>query len=474
METDMIPIILITADELRKDALGCYGGRAIKTPNFDSLAETGMCFDRAYTTSPWCLPARCSILTGLFPHNTGAYSNFRVPPLDPGIPNMFKIFKEGGYTTALFGKCHFAPVPYSETRADMTLPYEKFREYYVGLGLDHLDLQDDKQVSVWFYDDYAGELEAAGYLEAYRREIWDRSKAKRFVFPGPKEWHPDEWVGRKAVEYIENYGDEHPPFMWISFSGPHYPFDPPAEYLDRVDMNWDRGAVIYGGEFDNPDRIHHGSYHGGGGIDGCGTAKDNACKNYTPEYWRELRRNYFANMALMDDQVGNILRAVSEKFGEAFVIFTADHGEMLGNHGLWGKNNCFYEDVWNVPFLMKGPGVPAGVHSEAMIMTTDILPTFQSAAGLPPINCDGEEIMALTGRGGHELVFAEGENYAAVFDGRVKYVKAAFRGKKFTELIDLAVDPNETENKINDPAYTSDKARLTEKLCELFMGRLLK
>ena len=157
-------IVLITCDELNKDVLGYYGGQAIATPNIDRLAQNGTNYQSFYTVSPWCLPARCAFLTGLYPHNSGAYSNFRKCALDQGIPNLFYAMQDGGYHTSVFGKCHFAPVPYSETRPDKTLPYDTFKAYYESLGIDHLELEDDKQVSVWFYDNYSKELDKAGYL----------------------------------------------------------------------------------------------------------------------------------------------------------------------------------------------------------------------------------------------------------------------------------------------------------------------
>ena len=176
------PIVLITADELIREALGCYGNRTIATPNIDRLATDGLKFERAYTVSPWCLPARCSMLTGLLPHNSGAYSNFRKCSLDTGVPNLYTELRSLGYTTAHIGKCHYAPVPYDEKRPDRTLPYDEFRDYYLRLGMDHLDLQDDKQVSVWFYDDYAKELDEAEYLDAYREATWAHTANGR-VFP---------------------------------------------------------------------------------------------------------------------------------------------------------------------------------------------------------------------------------------------------------------------------------------------------
>jgi arylsulfatase len=469
-------IVLITTDELRKDALSCYGNQVIETPNLDQLAQQGIQFNRAYTNSPWCLPSRCSLATGLYPHNNGSYSNFRDIPLDAGIPNIYSTLKDAGYNTAHIGKCHYAPVPYSQTQPDKTLPYEKFRDYYLTLGIDHLDLQDDKQVSVWFYDDYAQELDDAGYLKAYRDATWDKSNRKVFGFPGPAEWHPDSWVGRKAVEYVDNYQDQDPLFMWVSFSGPHYPFDAPAQYYDRVDMSADR-RIYDEHEFDDPSRIHSATYHGQptGAIDGMGVAPDRATKNYTEAYWQDLRRSYFANVAQIDDYVGRILKSVEAQFGDnVLIIFTADHGEMLGNHGLWGKNNCAFEDVWNIPLIARYPRVNTPHVSEEKVMLVDILPTCLKVAGTDYTFCDGLPLHERIESGGADYVFAEGEGFLAVSDGTHKLVRVTQGDRLHTELIDLESDSHEFVNRIADPSVRSHRVRLQNQQIDLLMQHSLK
>ena len=465
------PIILITCDELRKDALSCYGNRVINTPHLDTLAVRGTRFERAYTNSPWCLPSRCSLATGLFPHNNGAYSNFRNVSLGTDIPNIYSLLRSDGYHTAHIGKCHYAPVPYSQTLPDATLPYDRFHAYYRSLGIDHLALQDDKQVSVWFMDDYASELDAAGHLKAYRDATWDRSNAKVFSFPAPAEWHPDSWVGRKSAEYVDNYDGDQPLFLWVSFSGPHYPFDAPSEYYERVDMSLD-SRIFDVAEFDDPSRIHSSTYHGGptGAIDGGGQAPGRATKNYTDAYWQDLRRNYFANVAQIDDYIGRILETVERRYGhEALIIFTADHGEMLGNHGLWGKNNCAYEDVWNVPLIVKEPGDAVPQVSDALVMLVDLLPTCLAAAGLDYDSCDGLPLRERVATGGADYVFAEGEGFLAVSDGRFKLVRVAQSERQHTELIDLDADPHEFVNRAGDAAYRGELARLQGRLVDLLM-----
>jgi arylsulfatase A-like enzyme len=500
--------VLITCDELRKDALSCYGNRAVQTPHLDRLAAGGVRFERAYTASPWCLPSRASLVTGRYPHNHRAHSNFSARRLDPALPNLYATLRAGGYRVAHAGKCHYAPVPYGETVAGRTLPYDAFRDYYLSLGIDDLDLQDDKQVSVWFYDDYAYELDGAGYLAPYREAVWERGHAKVFEFPAPPQWHPDAWVGRKAAQRVRQHQGAQPLFLWASFSGPHFPFDAPRPYLDRVQQGEVGTGVSLQGEFDHPGRIHHPSFHGPGGIEGAGAAPGGACKAFPDEYWRRLRRTYFANVALIDDQVGAILQAVQERFGEqALVLFSTDHGEMLGNHRLWGKNNCAYEDVWNVPLLARYPrGAPGatlhGTVQEARVMLTDVAPTCLRAAGLEgAFPTDGLPLEDQVARGGRAHVLAEGGGFLALSDGRTKYVSArrsvrhavrhalrrgesdagdppgegerAAAGERCRELLDLEADPHEFHDVLGRPEYAGRHLRLTAALEETLLATLL-
>jgi arylsulfatase A-like enzyme len=472
MDNTDTAIILITCDELKKDTLSCYGNRAITTGNIDRLKEMGTDFDRAYTASPWCLPARCSILTGLYPHNSGAYSNFRPCPLDKGRKNLFRELKNSGYTTAVFGKCHFIPVEYGKASAEKTLPYDKEIEYYKSLGIDHLELEDGKQVSVWFQDDYSRELERAGYLQAYREAVWSRENQKVFPFPGPTNLHPDYWVGERAAEHIRS-SKEDALFAWISFSGPHYPFDAPQEYWEKVDEEKLPPIILEKGEFDGEDRIHHDSYHGGrnSNIDGSGPAPGRACKNYTEDYWRELRISYHANMKLIDDQIGKIIDAVHDRNGDnALILFTADHGEMLGNHGLWGKHNCGYEEVWKIPMIVKFPGQKKGESSKKLVNSTDIFPTCLEAAGAEEIECDG---ISLYRKEEREYTFAEGEGYLAITDGRYKYIHVQKGQEAGRELLDLQEEPQEFRNLMGLDRYQPVLARLREKMIEHMLPAIL-
>ncbi|MFC5824681.1 sulfatase-like hydrolase/transferase [Nonomuraea insulae] len=444
----MPAILFITADQLRKDALGCYGGRAVATPHLDRIGEEGTVFDRAYTASPVCLPSRSSLLTGRYPRNHGAYSNFRDRALPADVPNLYQVLGAEGYSVGHIGKCHYAPVPYSATSSDRTLPYDSFRDYYLSLGIEHLALQDDKQVSVWFYDDYTRELEAAGLLEAYREAVWDQAARKVFPFPGPAQWHPDAWVGRKAREWIESYDQDRPMFAWVSFSGPHFPFDPPEEYLSRVDESLVGEADVDPSEWAEPGRLHYRSFHG----PSRGYAEGGGFHDRDPDYWRQLRRHYLANVALIDDQVGRLIAAAEARFGDDLVVvFTCDHGEMLGNHGFWGKQRCFYEDVLNVPLLLRRPGgAGGGTRTDRLTSLVDVFPTLVGHAGAETVpGIDGRHLDS----GGQLHVFAESERFQVVTDGLVKLVHAQADDVVHTEMYDLASDPREIRDVAGSPGY---------------------
>ena len=481
-------ILLITWDELRRDALSFYGNRVVSTPNIDALAASGTVYDNCYTPSPLCLPARSSILTGLYPHNSKAYSNFRDCPLNPDTPNLFNLLKQGGYRTAKAGKCHFAPVDYDGARPDETLPSE-LKSFYQSLGIDDLFLQDGKSSSIWFYDDYSREIDASGHLAEYRRLKWDKkNNGGVFTFPHDKELHPDHWVGRKSTEYIDSYDGDAPLFFWASFSGPHYAFDAPAEYRQYVDASQLGERSYRDGEFDDPSRIHHSSMHGPQGIDACSRVKDGACKHFTEDYWTELRLQYHATVKMLDVQAGLLIDSARRKFGDnLMILFTTDHGELLGDHGLWGKNNCAYEPVWKVPMFVQYPGrdgnLPSADNQEPTdgqwlplrfdcnVSTLDILPTCLNAAGLPvPDNLDGQDFLVSEQVGGSKYVFAEAEGFLAVTDGVYKYVHVQQGKKDLRELYDLSVDPGEFYNYINDASHKD----ILNTLRDAAIGHLLK
>ena len=459
-------IILITTDEQHRDSLSWNGATAISTPNIDSIAENGVSFDRAYSASPICLPSRCSIATGLYPHNSRSYSNIVGASLKTCWPNIMQVCRDFGYRTSLHGKGHFMPCPYAQTRNDITQDLDAVKPFYESLGFDHVDLQDDKNNSLWFYDDYSRELEQRGLLKACRDARMGRvnKHAAGYFFPGDAGMHADSWVGRKTVEHINRAGTAQPHFIWASFSGPHYPIDAHRDFYDRVNISTDIPRVRRDEEWNHPNKLGYASYHGPGGSEGADHAKDGKQKNFSQEYWREWRRMYYGNIVQIDDWVGQILQAAEDKWGDdVMVIFTADHGDMMGNHDLWGKNSLMFDDILRVPLFLQYPRSKHRGRRQELVSLVDLMPTIASEAGCDAgdLQCEGREIVSLADSGGRDVVLCEADNrFAAIFKDGNKYVKSFMPGHEcdaqgrqnslhYEEWYDLRRDPHEFENLIN-------------------------
>ncbi|MBE6607754.1 MAG: hypothetical protein E7633_04300 [Ruminococcaceae bacterium] len=467
-------ILLITTDEQHLKTLSCYGATTDSTPRIDALAANADVYERAYTVSPVCLPARCSIMTGLYPHNSGSVSNIFGASLSTQLPNLFTELKKVGYNTSLHGKCHFIPVPYPATRPNMTLEYEHFISYYRTLGMDVLDLQDDKNNSLWYYDDYSKELARKDMLKKCRYEAHvNPDNHGYYDFPFESEMHPDAWVGNRALDRISSLPNDGPCFMWVSFSGPHYPIDTPKEYTDRIDPDKMGERIYRDGEWDDESKYHCRGFYGPGTTEGSGPAKDHAQKNYSEEYWQSWRRRYLGNIALIDEKVGEIIEAAEKKFGDdLLIIYTTDHGEMMGNHSLWGKNGSLFEDVLRIPLIIRNPGQKCGKRIGETVSSLDLFPTILSAAGITDIpKCDGAPIDTTVSRGGLDYIISECEDRVAIVKNNIKLElnraggkpnPANQAGRLFLELYDLSEDPFEFENRYCDPRYADKIKELTD------------
>ena len=458
------PVIWITWDEAHKDTLGIYGAGTHETPAVDGLARCSHNFSNAYTASPVCLPARCSIATGLMPHNTHSLSNNTGCALRNDLDHVFRLMHDRQYRTAMFGKCHFVPVPYGVTSWTRTLDYEPTLAYYRSLGIDTLVVEDGKCCSAWFYDDYGKASEAYGLLDAYRRACADQESDRVFPFPGPESMNPDRWVADQAIRYIRKC-DKDNEFIWISFAGPHYPQDPPQRCMDMIDLSKLPPRKIREGEWDDSSKLHAQSYNGPGVTEGSARAPGGAQKNFTQAYWDRWQKGYRGNVVMLDECVGDILKAVREKWGnEALIAFTADHGDMSGHHGIWAKNSAVYEDVLQIPLIVHLPGQEQGVEHTEHAANLDLLPTTMKHVFGETLACDGRDCTdAATAP---EDIISEKDNQVAVIHNGRKLALTRFKGVMYRELYDLEKDPCEFENVYSKPEYATDIEEMTALLNE--------
>ena len=463
-------ILFITTDEQHVDT-AYRADMPFRLDGLRALMSRSDVYTRAYSASPVCLPARCAWMSGRLPHRSGCVSNHYGASLPLRQPNLFTCLKQRGYTTSMHGKCHFVPCPYGVVRRGLTLEYGHVKHYYKSLGMDHLDVQDDKYGSIWFYDDYATEMEQRGLLAAYRDRFFNANAKPEELpeYPHAKETHPDSWVGQKALDYLDRCSPDQPHFLWASFSAPHYPMDAPSDYFHRVDMNRDIPRRFRQGEWDDPSKHgRHGWFGTGVSTEGSANARDNAQKNFSEDYWRAWRLRYYANIVQADDHIAAIIAKARAIWGDNLcVVFTSDHGDMMGNHGLWGKNTALYDDVLRVPLVVHHPGQTARRDVPQTVSSVDVFPTLLAMAGCePPANIDGKPLPEIAALGGRDTIISSCEGRVAVIKGNMKLCVNS-TGFEYTpdsvihrELYDLQNDPHEFVNLYNDPAHQRAREEL--------------
>ena len=329
-------LLVIVADELRRDVLGCMNNAVVRTPNLDALAARGTVFDRAYTPSPICVSARAALATGQYVHRTGHWDSAAPYYGDP--VSWMHAVRDQGVRVRSFGKLHF------RSSADDNGFVEEFLPMHVvgGRGWTVGLLRKDPPAF-----DGAAEL-AADVGEG-------ESDYTRF----------DTAIADKASDWIAIRSKNAAPWAaFVSFVAPHYPLRAPKQFLDLYDpaqipMPIGRGEV---------GQTHPELKHIAGFFD--------YDRYFSPERAAAARAAYYALVSFMDDCVGRVLSALeaSGQADDTCVIFTSDHGEMLGDHGFWAKS-VMYEGSVGIPMIAAGPGFAAGHRVATPVSLVDIAAT---------------------------------------------------------------------------------------------------
>ncbi len=330
-------ILLLMTDQQRWDAMGCSGDW-IQTPNLDRIASEGVRFTNCVTTSPVCVPARLSLATGLYPHNTGVWNNGK-HKLAPETPTWMQVVRDAGYRTSLFGKTHL-----HTNNGDLRKREHLMNAY----GLDDVNEIGGPRANRKCLSYMTEMWEEKGLWKAYRDDYQERFQTKaHMVRPSPLglENDADVYVGQQAKQYLQNYNRQEPWFCWVSFGGPHEPWDCPEPYASMYNPN----------EMPKPvNRPVKGTRPVG--------SLDNLMKNKkkSPKFddgdVAKMRADYAGNVTLIDDQIGEILDTIQER-GElenTVIVFCSDHGEMNGDYGLIYKSN-FLNGAVRIPFLVRTP-----------------------------------------------------------------------------------------------------------------------
>jgi len=459
-------ILWICTDQQRFDTLGCYGNKFVDTPNIDRLANNGVLFEQCYSQSTVCTPSRASFLTGRYPRTTRTRQNGQSIPDDEVL--VTKLLSEAGYTCGLSGKLHLSVCD----PGTITGRERRIDDGYAEFHWSHHPNRD------WASDDYHHWLTEKG-VTFKQRQV----EGMPYVEYGPDEDnHQTTWCAQKAINFIKNNADFEKPWLFsVNMFDPHHPFDPPEAYFNRyMDMLEDVPLPNYTeGELDEKPIFQQIDYDGAYGMRGhypASKMSDRDHKTLTAAYW--------AMVDLIDKQVGRMIDALEEtgQLENTIVIFMSDHGEMLGDHGIYLKGPHFYDPAVHVPLIMSYPGkMPENRRIHDMVELVDLAPTLLEAVGLPIYKgMQGKSLWPLINGSAEKTphrtdVYSEfydaawphdGEGARATMLRTENHKMVVYHGKDLGELYDLEKDPNETTNLWNDSNYESIKLDLFKRLCD--------
>ena len=493
-------ILFITTDQQRFDHLGLMGLTAIDTPNLDRLGTEGIRFNRAYCPSPICTPTRVSILTGRYPSSHLVYSIGVTPDPFPS-PTLPGILSTGGYRTALFGKTHF--VRRADEARHMAGGKHHDPSYFRTWRGPYLGFQD--------FEGSTGHTTNNVPAQHYRLFLEDAGVNYGDWFPQmsgeydhhacgrwniPPEFHDTHWVADRTIDFINRQSGEQPWFCWTSFQDPHEPHLCPEPWFSSVRS--EELALFEGyrdGEFDNKPEVyemcrkkdfaHLNDWVGAPDSLG-GAVRDEAT---VPSCFGEPEKDSQAKTALqatlgmiafLDDRLGAIMQALQAKaqLENTIIVWTSDHGEMHGHHGLWGKGIAAFEDAQRVPLLMWGPNhFPRTGTTEALTNLVDLPRTFLNLAGVSaPQEFQGTDLTPLLRRESEavqdavlvELRATETTlNQHTLITERHKIV--VYKHTDEGELYDLQIDPDQYVNLWNEKPYL--RSELLLRLARIHMER---
>lgn len=471
-------IILFMADQLRYDALGCYGNTQIHTPNIDKIALNGSVFDNHFIQNPVCSPSRCTILTGRYPKNHGTRDN-GIPLRDEEI-TFPEVLRNNGYRTAAIGKMHFTTQFVPKENEEDDWPEDQY-------GFDVVHTTCDTKTGE--YLDWLKSVSPRDYevvkMQGERKAKEDRASAADKDLSGPPQVYPSEinpkyhqsaWIADQTISFINEADENQPFFALCSFVDPHHPFDPPAPYSTMYDPDKLDEPIYQEDELlDKPPHfMRHRVGHG--------------CSNEKYDYqrlsrhdWGCVKAAYYGMISLVDDNIGRVLNAIEEKGieNDTLILFTNDHGELLGDHGLLFKGPFHYDSIIKAPMILKWPGViPKGSRYKQITEHVDIMATILDYAGaMAPQGMQGMSMAPIL-RGdvgaGRSYALTEFNCYdwglnVKTIVGR-KYKLTYYAGEAFGELYDRDKDPNEFTNLWENKKYKKIKDELLREL----MNRIIE
>ncbi len=463
-------IVIIMTDQHRADLMTCAGSDLVPTPNMDGIASRGVRFQNAYCPYPVCVASRMSLLTGLYSHSTGAIDN--TDQLDWRYRTVANHFSENGYLTALIGKMHF-----NNAHSYGFSYYMSINDWlmYLGPKVRHYanEIASHPHGMHFFKTVYDT---GAGFPDMERLWEGDRSpwvgNVERYSFDSmashlEAEDHLDSFIARESVKFLRQYRDQRF-FLVTSFMKPHTPFFPPREWAEKYPVD----------EIELPPI---------GDISTYPPHIQNRIRNYVnteDKYLRAGRAGYLGNLAFVDTCVGEVYSELGRLglIDNTIVVYTSDHGEMDGDHGLYQKF-CLFEPSVRVPLIVSWPGhIPEDRVTEALTEYFGIYPTLAELTDTPmaqettlinipgsPESIDSDSfanVLRNPDLAGPSAVFCEYALKSAIpqYMIRTHRYKYNFNHGTMHELYDLEADPGEYVNLVNNPGMKKISGDLRNQL----------
>ena len=509
--------LFIITDQQRADHLGCYGNPLLRTPHIDAIAARGWRFERFYVATPVCQPNRSTIMTGRMPTMHGTRQNGIPLALDATC--FTHLLRHAGYRTGLFGKSHLQnftgdPPRFQLAFADgLTPPPPDLREatrslrtgprYDRELNAEHNEPQADERegdfygferfrLCTWHGDDVRGHYtrwlnSRLPGAERLRSSV-DPQPAPGYAAPQvrwtriPAELYPTNYVADMTIEYLEERAADPagaPFFAQCSFPDPHHPFTPPGRYFHMYDP----------ADIRLPDSFHHRPHDQTPML---GRMHEELAQGIADRSWvapyavseqeaRQITATTYGMIACIDDAVGRVL-AKLESLGlaeDTVVVFTSDHGDWMGDHGIMQKGPLHYQGLIRVPFLWADPhAATRGVRSGDLAGTLDIARSILERAGVAPANgMQGQNLAAIVAgerKSAHDCMIVEQQTsrpylgmrtqarIRSMTDGRWRM--SVWEGLPFGELYNLEDDPHEIVNLWADPGHLDTRRALAERM----------
>ncbi|OYZ51378.1 MAG: hypothetical protein B7Y15_06090 [Bacteroidetes bacterium 24-39-8] len=436
-QTKHTSVIVIMADQLRADVLGKGF-----TPNIDALQKDAVTFNRAYCAAPLCAPSRASFFTGLYPNRTGSminpwekddevYGNTKA-----GIANLYGLM-DAEWDSYHVGKQHF----FTEEKMDKN-PSTKTKWITQETYSKWMKEQGKPKPGGKMYKDVAPEL-----VSSTHTQLRSYSTPATGLYKEGINYFLDHYLANEAIKAIQNRDTKKPLLLNAMFLAPHPPFSIPEPYYSKYGLK----------DFDLPENV--GEWYPGQSPLQMYNLTGFIGSRYNREQWGQIWAKYLGLVKLLDDEVGRVIVALKQAgiYEQSTILFTADHGEMLGSHSLWQKM-CMYEESARVPFLLKLPQSvqPAIKVSNEPISLVDFLPTVLDLNAIKhPGRMDGISLLPLIeGKTiNRKAIFLQfdgngslGSSQRAVVMGNYKLTVDMFKDEFYVELYDLSKDFQEKEN----------------------------